>query len=445
MRSGLIAVLVLVMLAGAVVVLVMSRGPGDRRADPVAGPGEPGIATPSDRALQMVRKEIARAETTRTDQPIDWLLDARAWVAAHRDPGWPYAEAEARELAFILEIADGRPVSVRAIMQENERQIDELKTLDADGNGDVSDEEVKAYAAFRASIADPRRHPFLIDHFDANGDGVLGPEETTWMDADVRTQRLRAMADRARIDQWDTDNDGRLSEAERTAGHASSLLRAQIFPDGHVEYVPEPAPDAAEAQAAARETLASEFGQGALDVTLQRQEMAAEMYLTLDLGQEMELIAIDPTTPWEAGPPMPDTEGFDADGDGSLNQEELEASVTAMEEWERSLNLHNATQAAERLRAMFDAQREAADTDYDGLILPEEWALYRDKLLVERDARLFDRHYDLNGSGRVEPTELETFVGWYRAGSLRADVNYDGSVDVLDLEDIAARYQAQRR
>lgn len=443
MRLGLIVLIVLVVLAGGVALMTLPR-PGGRAGNATPA-GDQNASVPSDRALQMVRDEISRAEAGTRDESDDWLAQARAWVTAHREAGWPYAAAEARELAFILEIAAGRPVSVRAIMQENERQIDELKTLDADGDGEVSDEEVAAYAAFRASMADPRRHPFLIDRFDANGDGVLGPDETGWMDADVRMQRLRAMADRSRLDEWDTDNDGTLSEAERTAGHAASLLRAQIFPDGHVEYVPEPGPDAAEAQAAARETLAAEFGQETLDMTLRRQQTAAEMFLTLDLGQELELIAIDRTTPWEAGPPMPDTDGFDADGDGSLNQEELEASVAAMEEWERSLNLHNATQAAERLRAMFAAQAEAADTDADGLVVASEWDRYRDGLLVERDNRLFLRHYDLDGSGRIDPGELEAFVGWYRAGSLRADVNYDGSVDVLDLEDIATRYQAQAR
>ncbi|MFG0241161.1 MAG: hypothetical protein ACF8R9_00100 [Phycisphaerales bacterium JB054] len=443
MRRGLIVLVVLVVLAGVVALMTLPRpGGGAGSTSPTS---EQHSTTPSDRALRMVRDEIARAETARANEPTDWLADARAWVTANREAGWPYAEAEARALAFILEIADGRPVSVRAIMRENERQIDEFKTLDADGDGEVSDEEVAAYAAFQASMSDPRRHPYLIDHFDADGDGVLGPEETTWMDADVRTKRLRAMADRARIDQWDTDNNGTLSEAERTAGHASSLLRAQIFPDGHVEYVPDPGPDAADAQAAARETLAAEFGQEVLDFTLERQEMAAEMYLTLDLGQEMELIAIDRTTPWEDGPPMPDTDSFDRDGDGSLNQEELEASVAAMEEWERAQSLHIATQAAERLRAMFDAQVEAADTDFDGLVVAAEWDRYREGLLIERDNRLFARHYDLDGSGRIEPGELETFVEWYRAGSLRADVNYDGSVDVLDLEDIATRYQAQAR
>ncbi|MFG0258938.1 MAG: hypothetical protein ACF8LK_01190, partial [Phycisphaerales bacterium JB041] len=111
----------------------------------------------------------------------------------------------------------------------------------------------------------------------------------------------------------------------------------------------------------------------------------------------------------------------------------------------RAQSLHIATQAAERLRAMFDAQVEAADTDFDGLVVAAEWDRYREGLLIERDNRLFARHYDLDGSGRIEPGELETFVEWYRAGSLRADVNYDGSVDVLDLEDIATRYQAQAR
>ena len=440
MRSGLIVLVVLLVLAGGVALMTLP-GPGGGAANSSPA-GNQNASSPSDRALQMVRDEIAAAETARANEPIDWLAEARAWVVAHRGAGWPYAEAEARELAFILEIDEGRPVSVRAIMRENERQIDELKMLDADGDGEVSDEEVAAYAEFRASMADPRQHPFLIDRFDANGDGVLGPEETTWMDTDVRMQRLRAVADRARLDQWDTNNDGTLSETERTAGHAASLLRAQIFPDGHVEYVPDPGPEAAEAQAAARETLAAEFGQETLGFTLMRQEMAAEMYLTIDLGQEMELLAIDRTTPWEDGPPMPDTDGFDRDGDGSLNEEELEASMSAMEAWERAQSLHVATQAAERLRAMFAAQVEAADTDNDGLVASSEWDRYRDGLLVERDNRLFLRHYDLNGSGRIEPGELETYIGWYRAGSLRADVNYDGSVDVLDLEDIATRYQA---
>ena len=47
------------------------------------------------------------------------------------------------------------------------------------------------------------------------------------------------------------------------------------------------------------------------------------------------------------------------------------------------------------------------------------------------------------GRGGVEGGELVTYLEWYRDGSLRADVNYDGRLDAIDLEAMARNFQGQ--
>ena len=84
-----------------------------------------------------------------------------------------------------------------------------------------------------------------------------------------------------------------------------------------------------------------------------------------------------------------------------------------------------------------------SDSNADGRMSPDEWDQRIGGLLNERDQRLYNRSYDLDRSGRVETGELVSYLDWYRAGSMRADINYDGVLDGRDLETMAGRYQSQ--
>lgn len=442
MRGLLVLVVVaLVVVAGAA--FLTWKGPGGGAPVGAAtGAGE--ALTPSERALAMVREELARAGEQEETTATDWLADARAWVEANREPGWAYAELEAWRLAKAAAAAEGRAVTIRQMLDEAGHQVDVLRAMDVDGDGLLSDGEVAAYAEHQAAMADLRRHPYMIERFDNDGDGVLGPEETPWLDAGAQLRRERALAERVMADRWDSDGDGVVSEEEQGAGRAAALLRAQIFPDGHIEYVADAGPEASEAQQRVREQMAEEFGEDALELTLARQERASESFLTVDLAREMALIEIDPGQQSEPGPRMPEWQTFDRDGDGSFNEQELAAQMAAMEAWEREMAKHNATQSAERFRAMFEAEGARADRDGDGRVSASEWEAHRTRLEAARDDRLFRRHYDRDGDGRLGPGELEDFVAWYRTGSLRADADYDGRVDVEDLRLVAERFEGER-
>ncbi|RMH12314.1 MAG: hypothetical protein D6695_07065 [Planctomycetota bacterium] len=104
-----------------------------------------------------------------------------------------------------------------------------LERFDADGDGELSEEErQKARETMRAE-REERRQQFLLERYDKDGDGVLNEEETRAMEEDQarmeaeREARREQMRQRA-LEMYDTDRDGQLSEAERDA--ANELRRA---------------------------------------------------------------------------------------------------------------------------------------------------------------------------------------------------------------------------
>jgi hypothetical protein len=142
-------------------------------------------------------------------------------------------------------------------------------------------------------------------------------------------------------------------------------------------------------------------------------------------------------------PQPPDAMAFDIDGDGVLQNDEAGAQMEAMEDYQAAVQDWGAELTAFRLKAQFDNSIAQSDTDGDGRMNAGEWEMRIDNLLAQRDERLFLSSYDLDGSGRVEGGELVTYLGWYRDGSLRADVNFDGQLNALDLEAMARNYQGQ--
>ncbi len=93
----------------------------------------------------------------------------------------------------------------------------------------------------------------------------------------------------------------------------------------------------------------------------------------------------------------------------------------------------------------FETLAVAGDADGDGRMTEGEWHDLIATRLAERDRRLVLRSYDADGSGRIELGEVESFLGWFRAGSVRADANFDGLVDASDLEALIGHLRAPDR
>jgi len=97
---------------------------------------------------------------------------------------------------------------------------DMIARFDADGDGELNEEERRAAReAFRAE-REERRQQWLLEQYDKDGDGVLSEAEQAQVDADReareadRARREAEMKQRA-LDAYDADGDGELSREER--------------------------------------------------------------------------------------------------------------------------------------------------------------------------------------------------------------------------------------
>ena len=97
-----------------------------------------------------------------------------------------------------------------------------LEKFDADGDGELNDEERAAARAAR----EERRGAFreaILNRFDADGDGELSDEERAAVRA-AREERREAFR-QAMLEKFDADGDGVLNEDERAAAHEARRQR----------------------------------------------------------------------------------------------------------------------------------------------------------------------------------------------------------------------------
>lgn len=447
---------------GAVAWLVAkpAGGPGEsgdaraRGSDGAQGaaPSRPGSdaesdLSPDDRALAELRAELSRAAPVAGRSDADRLADARAWVAAHRDPDRPYNEVEAKILALMDVLGEGSERSAEWMMNMSQVEVEMIRALDADSDGQVSDAEVQRFIDENiAGMFDPTSHPYLMDRFDADGDGEVGPEEMMAMASAIGDGALAGLWERGRLESWDANNDGLLSDAERSAG---TLAAARTARDTYAAVLGEaadlllPDPDASpDQQAAAQESLLA----GASDEQLRMIEVQREMMLSQVISQELlEAMRLDNLPSPEVKdiidqmPQPPDPMSFDADGDGSLAGDEVTAQSQAIADYQADIQQWGNELTARRLREQFDNSIAQSDADGDGRMNPGEWDARIADLITQREQRLMLRSYDLDANGHIDGHEMVTFLKWYRDGSLRADVNYDGQLNALDLEAMGAR------
>ncbi len=371
------------------------------------------------------------------------LQAAREWVAANRPADWPYAEYEAYSLAGFAASVDGERPTVADLLERLHAGDLMDQAIDADRDGRVSDDELASFAVF-ASELDYRQHPYMVALLDTNRDGMLSSEE------EARASQLRAnaagfheMTERTKLRTWDTDGDGRLSEVESAEGMEGLFSRIELHPDGTIEWLTQPGAQTQADHEAALAAMEKEQGQYRADTRRAQRDDLLDQMLARPYIEAMTVQPLGGVMPEsiERLPAQPDPAAYGADG--AMNQEQLAAFMRAMETWETAVGDRRALQAAYIALATFERAAAEGDTDGDGRLSPEEWELRAATQAETRAKRLLGLEYDLDGSGKIEGGELVTYLEWYRDGSLRADVNYDGRLDAIDLEAMARNFQGQ--
>lgn len=352
------------------------------------------------------------------------LARARQWVLAHRPPDRPYNELEAETLALLEAASDAGDGSALWQINTGVISILTIRALDADRDGRVTDDEVQAFLDDQMNMPPFSEHPFF---------------ENGLNESDSRL----ALLERARLDLWDTDLDGRLSDEERTAGQRAefelqidTLVQQELNAMENAGLFHEEG-GREQAEIELRERFAqSPFEAGLASLAMMTAERLVVALRLEDLSLHAREVDFNSNMPLP-----PDVFQFDANLDGDVDAADMLRYDQAMLDYEQTMLALTEQADVNFLRRRFEAAARAGDLDGDGLLTPGEWDLYIDRLIEERDQRLFLISYDLDGDHTVSQSELTRLLDWHRAGSPRADVNYDGLVDARDLEQALQRYE----
>jgi Ca2+-binding EF-hand superfamily protein len=459
MRAAVVAFLGTVLAVGLVALYKAKAGSGAGNSQATStnsaadgSPGDGGANAPprtaDELALAELNEELGKAEPVSFRSDEQRLAEARAWVLANHPVNRHYNELEAKMLALFDAILDGEERSALWVLNQQQIEVESMRALDADGDGQVSDEEVFAFTDEGLGGFDPFTHPYMVAKLDTDGDGELSREEALRLASMSATRGAMAgVIERAELEGWDADRDGFVSEGERVAGQAAARERVKLFPDGHMEFVDDPAAIDAGEQAAVRVKIAEQFGEEALAMMEAKFEQSASQVIAQPLLEAMRVENADQREVQqrmtELTPSPPDPADYDTDGDGAPDSARQAEYQTAIQAYQTEMQDWAAMGRAMMLRIEFGHAAAQSDTDSDGRMSATEWEERIDQLLAEREERLFLRSYDLDGSGRVEAGELAQFLEWYRGGSPRADFNFDGALDARDLEQMASRFQQQ--
>ncbi len=468
--KGIIGIVVAVMLV-IVAALVLPRllssstnGPGATTpSNSAGGNAESGSASTGeqsatgnssdrtgDAALNRLETLLANAEPVegRTDE--QHLANAWAWVRANRDPDNPYNEIEAKILALMDVLFDGEERSALWVMNTSLIEIEMIRALDADGDGVVSDEEFESFARQNMALMGGLDHPYIMARLDTDGDGQLNEEETAaLMNMMGSTGAFSGVIARAQLDQWDTNNDGILSNAERESGTSAPNTMFDVLIDAQIAMQQEQGMfngedgDALRQQARdeLKEQMVQSMGDNASsmnDMMTAQTLMEAMRLETTDTAQfQAEMIA-------QMSQP-PAYMSFDTDSDGSVSPVEMESFTAAIKDYQQEVKDYTSLAATNFMRVQFDNATTQSDSNNDGRLTPDEWDDRISELSIERDQRLFMLSYDLNQDGAVDPGELTTYLDWHKEGSLRADANFDGIIDPQDLQFMLDNYRRQNQ
>lgn len=191
----------------------------------VVAVGAAGVAFWDGQDAPVVPEPVAVAAMP---QPTPRVVETRREPELERSEDWGrgggeggFADFEARLAEFDKDGDGTLSDEERRAMMEKFR-ADRMAQLDTNGDGEVdADERLDA-------MINSRRGRRLVDRFDADGDGMLDPEERQALKDDMA--RREAEREARRIDRYDTDGDGMLSEAEeRAAAEQERRQREERF------------------------------------------------------------------------------------------------------------------------------------------------------------------------------------------------------------------------
>ena len=373
---------------------------------------------------------LARIEQALDGAPVninivrgEQLEHARDWIAEnHPEISEREAEMLAQMLLIVEDLLEAGGVSLAKMVGMGESQLLQLWSMDADGDGKLSDEEARGSLESMMSMQKVAAE-YNMDRFDTDGDGEVSDTEAMAMQEQMMQNMMPlmdTMIERAGLVNWDTNKDGILSDAEKAVGEETLEFTDW---DGDGEY------SDMERVGAYTEFL-QELNQGLVlieqpDMAEIQAEMQAEMMARME----------------EMNSPIPSRADFDLDGDGLYSEIETNAFDAEMEAFQASrlaisAEMQEATQGmvTRMMRMQFDTAVTKLDGDGDGLLMNEEWEAGYVDLRGERDARMFNYLYDADRSGSVTDGEVARFMDSYDQQSIYADANLDGKVDVSDLQ-----------
>lgn len=367
-------------------------------------------------ALRELRELVGPLPSRIGESRAELIEKARKWLRENTDLSPREIELQAQILALYEKMFSDEPLSLSEVFQSSEIEMLALWAADADGDGRLSAEEAGSFFDRMATMQmEMFESGYFNDLFDTDGDGVMSPEETqaafgTMMERMGPT--LDALTEFAMLRAWDANNDGVLSENERSAGMAS--IETPSNPEFNYEDM------GLDAETARRLQIMDAMSE-------QIELIMREASLTGTLQTDTEI-------DWQSAdaPQMPSYASFDLDGDGVHNSEELAAWQEAVREFsEQNMARLRDAQIAQ-YQAIYERLINDFDTTGDGALSDLEWEVGYEQAIAARDMRIFMMFHDVNQSGRIDASDIATFTQRYQQGSPYADINLDGAVDQTD-------------
>lgn len=333
------------------------------------------------------------------------LERARAWVADNMGDRSPREQELQSQMIAVVESVLGGELSLDRFGSLMEFETLELWSRDADGDGVLSESEASESDSPLGDAFDDSLL-YFGGRFDTDGDGVISDDESDAANEALEksvSPMMQSLVDRVVVVEWDANGDGVVSDNELAMGHVSLGLDAD---DPRIK-----------------------------DSGI---EERFELYMPLVDGFETASRFMDPLE-WSAPPvqesiPASPTRGdYDFDGDGTFSAVEQQAFDAEHEAWRGELNAYYDRVRAASVLSSYEATSKVMDSDGDGRIADGEWSDGFGSLRQQRDARVFRYLYDRDGNGGFGESEVVRFMNAYDAGSIYADADMNGTVDVKDV------------
>jgi len=399
--------------------------------------------------------KLARAD--RLERARDWMLENYPDMPARQQAGM------AQILAMIDQMLAGEEVTMNSVRASMESQVLMHWLMDADGDGILSDEEIRAITE-NPMMWNEMMGEYFADRFDTDGDGGLGPEEQMAMGQEMMRasmEQSEVLADFATARLWDTDLDGRLSEAELAAGREAIANAANPWADiadrareSAAEQEAEVQALEAESEIAEIERITEQYGEGA---TFQETETVND-----DGSITIERITLDPEgnivehSEWatmqgsDGSTGTNDADEVAAAWEGFTDEmgDQLQLTMYLMEQGVYDLfSVISVSDQAEMSADMVEQmqpdvstmpQHSDFDADGDGQVTGEEQEAYGEAI------QAWQQDLQAQNEANMEAMMVQMMQAQFEAASQALDTDGDGLVIGNEWEAGLAALQAQQ-